>query len=56
MVKIMIDTHAHLSMLDDHNARFSAQRNTPPTFPGVEALVSGLFASGFAAILNLPDL
>ncbi|GHV80776.1 D-aminoacyl-tRNA deacylase [Spirochaetia bacterium] len=50
---LLIDTHAHLSMLDDHNARFAAQRKTPLPFPGAEALVSGLFAAGFGGIIDI---
>jgi TatD DNase family protein len=49
----LIDTHAHLSMLDDHNARFAAQRKPAGTFPGAETLVSGLFAAGFGGIIDI---
>ncbi|GHV75847.1 hypothetical protein AGMMS49942_06680 [Spirochaetia bacterium] len=60
MVKIMItpaplliDTHAHLSMLDDYNARFFAHRGSPETFPGAETLAANLFAAGFGGIIDI---
>jgi TatD DNase family protein len=49
----LIDTHAHLSMLDDFYARFSAQQGTPGEFPGTAALINGLFAEGFGGILDI---
>jgi TatD DNase family protein len=61
MVKVMadpeipcvIDTHAHLSMLDEFNARFNAQKEGVPAFAGAEALTRGLFDSGFGGIIDI---
>ncbi|MFP3043707.1 TatD family hydrolase [Treponema primitia] len=50
---ILIDTHAHLSMLDEYDARFSAQRGIPPTFPSTETRINELFASGFGGIIDI---
>jgi TatD DNase family protein len=49
----MIDTHAHLSMLDESNARFNARREGSPAFMGAEALTQGLFDSGFGGIIDI---
>jgi TatD DNase family protein len=49
----LIDTHAHLSMLDEFYLRFSTQQGTSGAFPGTEALVKGLFAEGFGGILDI---
>jgi TatD DNase family protein len=61
MVKVMvdpqtpciIDTHAHLSMLDEFNARFSAQKEGSPAFAGAEALTQDLFDSGLGGIIDI---
>jgi TatD DNase family protein len=61
MVKVMadpetpciIDTHAHLSMLDEFNARFNAQKEGSPAFVGAEALTKGLFDSGLGGIIDI---
>jgi TatD DNase family protein len=61
MVKIMaepgkpliIDTHAHLSMLDAYNARFNAQKEGAPAFIGAEAVAKGLFDAGFGGIIDI---
>jgi TatD DNase family protein len=50
---LLIDTHAHLSMLDDYNARFPARREGTAAFPGADALVSGLFDKGFGGIIDI---
>ncbi|MDR2739105.1 MAG: TatD family hydrolase [Treponema sp.] len=49
----LIDTHAHLSMLDEFYVRFSTQQRTPGEFPGTEALINGLFTEGFGGILDI---
>jgi TatD DNase family protein len=61
MVKVMvesaapciIDTHAHLSMLDEFNARFNARREGAPAFIGAAALTQGLFDAGFGGIIDI---
>jgi TatD DNase family protein len=61
MVKVMvepetpciIDTHAHLSMLDEFNARFSARKEGAPAFMGAAALTQGLFDAGFGGIIDI---
>jgi TatD DNase family protein len=61
MVKVMaesetpriIDTHAHLSMLDEFNARFNARREGAPAFMGAAALTQGLFDAGFGGIIDI---
>jgi TatD DNase family protein len=51
-IPCIIDTHAHLSMLDEFNARFNAQRGGPE-FPGAAALTQGLFDAGFGGIIDI---
>jgi TatD DNase family protein len=59
MVKVMaeseppciIDTHAHLSMLDEFNARFNARKEG--AFIGAVALTQGLFDAGFGGIIDI---
>jgi TatD DNase family protein len=61
MVKVMvesetpciIDTHAHLSMLDEFNARFNARKGGAPAFMGAAALTQGLFDRGFGGIIDI---
>jgi TatD DNase family protein len=61
MVKVMaesvtpciIDTHAHLSMLDEFNARFNARKEGSPAFIGAAALTQGLFEAGFGGIIDI---
>jgi TatD DNase family protein len=61
MVKVMaepeipglIDTHAHLSMLDEFNARFNARKEDAPAFMGAAALTEGLFNAGFGGIIDI---
>ena len=53
MVKVMaetpcvIETHAHLSRLDECNARFNARHE------GAAALTQGLFDAGFGGIIDI---
>ena len=61
MVKVMtepetpglIDTHAHLSMLDEFNARFNARKAGAPAFAGAAALTQALFDAGFGGIIDI---
>ncbi|MDR3123230.1 MAG: TatD family hydrolase [Treponema sp.] len=45
----LIDTHAHLSMLDEFNAR----RKDASAFVGAAALTQGLFDAGFGGIIDI---
>jgi TatD DNase family protein len=49
----IIDTHAHLSMLDEFNARFNARKEGAPAFVGAAALTQGLFDAGFGGIIDI---
>jgi TatD DNase family protein len=49
----IIDTHAHLSMLDEFNARFNARKEGSPAFVGAAALTQGLFDAGFGGIIDI---
>jgi TatD DNase family protein len=49
----LIDTHAHLSMLDEFYLRFSTRQRIPGEFPGTETLINGLFTEGFGGILDI---
>jgi TatD DNase family protein len=61
MVKVMaesappciIDTHAHLSMLEEFNARFKLRKEGAPAFMGAAALTRGLFDRGFGGIIDI---
>jgi TatD DNase family protein len=61
MVKVMvesgapriIDTHAHLSMLDEFNARFNARKEGAPAFMGAAALTQRLFNAGLGGIIDI---
>ena len=61
MVKVMtepetpglIATHAHLSMLDEFNARFNARKEGAPAFAGAAALTQALFDAGFGGIIDI---
>jgi TatD DNase family protein len=49
----IIDTHAHLSMLDGFNARFNARKEGAPAFIGAAALAQALFDAGFGGIIDI---
>ncbi|MDR1249243.1 MAG: TatD family hydrolase [Treponema sp.] len=49
----IIDTHAHLSMLDEFNARFNARKEGSSAFVGAETLIQGLFDSGLGGIIDI---
>ena len=50
---VIIDTHAHLSMLDGFHARFAARKEGAPAFIGAAALTQGLFDAGFGGIIDI---